>query len=80
MMSKIEKMLLKAKANQSGLSFAEFETLLANNGWKFDRQGGSHRIWIGPNGERLSIQSKNGSAKGYQVKQFLRIQEIGCHG
>ena len=79
-MGKIEKLYLKAKTNPSGLSFAEFEVLLDRNGWTFDRQSGSHRVWIAPDGSRLPIQSKGGVAKGYQVKQYLRIQDVINHG
>ena len=74
-MGKTDKLLDKARDNPSGLAFAEFETLLGRLGWRFDRQSGSHRIWISPRGERLPIQSRQGEAKAYQVKQFLRIND-----
>ena len=47
-MSKKEKLLLLARRNPSGLSFADFETLLSNCSWKFVRQRGSHRFWYSP--------------------------------
>ncbi|MBF0370398.1 MAG: type II toxin-antitoxin system HicA family toxin [Magnetococcales bacterium] len=74
-MGKNDKFILKARTNPSGLSFAEFENLLTISGWVFDRQSGSHRIWIAPDRTRLSIQNRKGMGKGYQVKQFLKIQE-----
>jgi predicted RNA binding protein YcfA (HicA-like mRNA interferase family) len=76
---KTDKLLEKARVNPGGLTFAEFETLLASLGWCFDRQSGSHRIWISPRGERLSIQSRQGEAKAYQVKQLLRIHNDDTH-
>ena len=63
-----QKLLDKATRNPKGLRFDEFETLLRQCGWTFDRQRGSHRIWYSPNGVRLSLQAKNNRAKGYQVE------------
>ncbi|QTA84168.1 type II toxin-antitoxin system HicA family toxin [Desulfonema magnum] len=72
-MTKSEKLLSKARNNPSGLSFSEFERLLSHNGWTFDHQKGSHRIWRSPGGTRLPVQcSSGGKAKGYQVRQFLK--------
>ncbi len=78
-MGKTDKLLEKARANPNGLAFVDFETLLARLGWRFDRQSGSHRIWISPHGERLPIQSRQGEAKSYQVKQLLRIHDDETH-
>ena len=70
-----QKLLDKAIRNSNGLRFNEFETLLKQCGWTFDRQRGSHRIWYSPQGVRLSIQAKGNRAKGYQVEQFLKYYE-----
>ncbi len=70
-MTKKEKLLKQARNNPSGLSFDDFKTLLSQNNWVEDHQTGSHAIWYSPSRSRLSIQNKNGMAKGYQVKQFL---------
>jgi hypothetical protein len=70
-MSKQEKLLKQARNNPQGLSFDDFKTLLSRSQWVEDHQTGSHSIWYSPIGFRLSIQNKNGMAKGYQVKQFL---------
>lgn len=70
-----QKLLDKAIRNSNGLRFNEFETLLKQSGWTFDRQRGSHRIWYSPQGVRLSIQPKGNRAKGYQVEQFLQYYE-----
>jgi predicted RNA binding protein YcfA (HicA-like mRNA interferase family) len=71
-MSQYEKLLRKAIANPNGLSFPEFQTLMAQCGWIKDRQRGSHQIWYSPDGVRLSVQTRKAMAKGYQVRQFLR--------
>lgn len=70
-MSQYDKLFSKAKRNPNGMSFPEFQTLMSQCGWIKDRQRGSHQIWYSPEGERLSIQMRNGMAKGYQVRQFL---------
>ena len=70
-MSQHKKILIKAQRNPEGLSFAEFQTLLTRYGGIKDHQRGSHQIWYSLEGQRLSIQNRNGMAKGYQVRQFL---------
>jgi predicted RNA binding protein YcfA (HicA-like mRNA interferase family) len=75
-MTKQDKLLKKALNNPNDLAFADFETLLKQQGWVFKRQTGSHAIWHSPKGYRLVIQNKNGKAKSYQVKQFLVQVEV----
>lgn len=74
-MTKTDKLLDKARNNPAGLGFDEFETLLGRLGWHKDRQSGSHRIYIAPGGQRLSIQPRGAQAKAYQVRQFLEIHD-----
>lgn len=79
-MSKKEKLLEKANNNPAGLSIDEFRTLMKHQEWILDHQKGSHQIWYSPKYYRLSVQDKNGKAKGYQVKQFLeRLEEEKNH-
>ena len=79
-MSKQDKALEKAINNPDGLSFDEFQTLMKRSGWIMDHQKGSHQIWYSPKKYRLSIQNRNGKAKGYQVRQFLvRLEEENNH-
>ena len=71
-----EKLLGKAKRNPNGFRFGDFETMLSQCGWTFDRQAGSHRIWYSPRKHRISLQeARDGKAKGYQVRQFLERYE-----
>lgn len=72
-MTKEEKLLEKAENNPNGMSFNDFQTLMRRKGWVLDHQTGSHQIWYSPRSNRLSVQNRNGKAKGYQVKQFLNI-------
>lgn len=74
-MSKIEKLLSKARNSHNSFKFSDFESLLESCGWILDHQKGSHRIWYSPGGERLPIQPKGSEAKSYQVKQFLDIYD-----
>lgn len=75
-MTKREKLIARAQNNPRGLSFEDFRTLLRQSGWVFDHQTGSHQIWYSPQGCRLSIQSRGGQAKAYQVEQFLKYYEV----
>lgn len=72
-MGQFDKLLAKAIQNPEGLSFSDFQNLMIYCKWIKDRQRGSHQIWYSPEGSRLSIQTRNGMAKGYQVRQFLSL-------
>lgn len=77
-MSKKDKLLDKAINNPDGISFDDFCTIMKHQGWILDHQRGSHQIWYSPMSFRLSVQDRNGKAKGYQVKQFLsRLEQEG---
>jgi predicted RNA binding protein YcfA (HicA-like mRNA interferase family) len=49
---------------------------MKQSSWQMHHQRGSHRVWNSKKGFRLPVQDKNGMAKGYQVKQFLRQLEM----
>jgi HicA toxin of bacterial toxin-antitoxin, len=72
-MTKCEDLLKKARANPKGLRFTELLKLATCYGWSFDRQGGSHQIWVKEGYPRpMSFQEAGGGkAKPYQVKQLL---------
>ena len=70
-----ERLMDQARTNPAGLSFRDFENLMARKGWTFKRQKGSHRLWYSPSGYRLPIQPKGRRAKSYQVRQFLAQQD-----
>ena len=71
-MTQKQKMMAKAKRHPEGLRFIEFQNLMCQWGWDKDHQRGSHEIWYSPQGIRISVQNRNGLAKGYQVRQFLK--------
>lgn len=67
------KLLERARKNPAGLSFANFEALLKSCGWALKRQAGSHRVWKAPSGKAVPFQPREGKAKPYQVRQFLKL-------
>lgn len=79
-MDKLEKLLEAARNNPNGLSFKDFEALLRQARWIFDRQKGSHQIWYSPKNSLISIQPRGAKAKGYQVKQFLEVYDRESNG
>mgnify|MGYP003394803234 CR=1 FL=1 len=74
-MNKKDKLLEKAQNNPHGLNFPDFIALMKRMDWVLDHQTGSHQIWYSKKGKRISVQERQGKAKGYQVKQFLAIIE-----
>ncbi|MDR0933636.1 MAG: type II toxin-antitoxin system HicA family toxin [Burkholderiaceae bacterium] len=75
-MNKKDKLLAKINRNPGSLKFDEFRLFLKHQGWKPDRQEGSHEIWVSPGGHVLPIQPRKGKdAKDYQVRQALKIIE-----
>lgn len=82
-MGKFEKLLAKARANPSGLRFSELSKLCELAGMTHRGTSGSHKVYVHPSGERpIPIQqSKDGSAKDYQVRQVLQlIEDLGLEG
>ena len=71
-----DKLLQKAINNPDGLKFSEFQNLLESQGFVCARIRGSYFAYCSDKYKRsLPIQDNNGKAKGYQVKQFLRVLE-----
>jgi predicted RNA binding protein YcfA (HicA-like mRNA interferase family) len=66
-------------AGRRTIDFHDFERLLVAFGFEHRRTRGSHRIYRHPTTSRpLSIQPKGGTAKPYQVIQFLTmVEEFG---
>lgn len=80
-MSKREKLLQKAKNSPNNLRFDEICQLAVSYGWIFQRQEGSHQIYLHPAlgnvpGSMMNFQNKNGKAKRFQVKQLLDAIEM----
>ena len=66
----------KALSSPQNVRFSEFQKLLEHYGFQLKRSEGSHFIYKNSKFKKLlPIEEKNGLAKVYQVKQFLKILE-----
>lgn len=75
-MANCEKLLEKARKSPANVKFEDVCRLAECYGWVFQRQSGSHRIYMHPNlgnqlGSMMNFQPRNGQAKRSQVKQLL---------
>lgn len=79
-MSRIEKLLKKARENPKGLRFRELCSICEAIGMEARQPGGSHIPYkrSKPPRRTITIQDYKGMAKDYQVKQVLNfIDEYG---
>jgi predicted RNA binding protein YcfA (HicA-like mRNA interferase family) len=68
--------LAKILGESKNIQFPEFLSLVQTFGFQLARINGSHYIFRhSAITEQLNIQNKNGQAKPYQVRQFLRLVE-----
>jgi predicted RNA binding protein YcfA (HicA-like mRNA interferase family) len=75
-MAKLEKLLKKIQGESKNVRFSDFLGLVEAFGFQLARINGSHHIFQHPAiSEQLNLQNKNGQAKPYQIKQFLRLVE-----
>jgi hypothetical protein len=75
-MSQKDKLLAKILSGSKNIRFSEFLVLVEAFGFQLARISGSHHIFQHPAiSEQLNLQNKNGQAKPYQSKQFLRLVE-----
>lgn len=76
-MSKKEKLLQRVQNNPNNVRFGDFCTLLEYFDFVLQRTRGSHHLYQHPDlDEVMNIQPKKDSkAKGYQVRQFLKLVE-----
>jgi len=76
-MAKWRKVFEKLVAGSLDIRFDDFVVLLERFGFVLDRTRGSHHIFVHPDiAELLSVQPrKDGKAKPYQLRQFLKLIE-----
>jgi HicA toxin of bacterial toxin-antitoxin, len=79
-MSKAEKLLQRAINSRKNLKFEDLCSLAECYGWVFQRQSGSHRIYMHPGcgnrfGSMMNFQPRDGKAKPSQVTQLLNAIE-----
>ncbi len=72
--AKIIKEINKWRVNSNNVRFGRLCTIAEALGFEFNRQSGSHQIYVlmGVK-EILDIQNEGGRAKAYQVKQFINL-------
>jgi HicA toxin of bacterial toxin-antitoxin, len=80
-MSKAEKLLQKAQRSPNNLKFDELCKLAEFYGWVFQRQSGSHHIYLNAalhpmNGGVMNFQPRQGQAKPTQIRQLLDAIEL----
>ncbi|MCG3179732.1 MAG: hypothetical protein BIFFINMI_02074 [Phycisphaerae bacterium] len=65
-----------ANGNLKNIRFADLVALVEGFGFVFDRQAGSHRLFVHPGvDELLNLQPEGKDAKPYQVRQLLQLVE-----
>lgn len=71
-----QKLRLKALNRPHALRFAELVALVEAFGFELDRIDGSHHIFVHPRAQRpLPLQPDGNMAKGYQVRQLLKLAD-----
>lgn len=64
-------------SGSKNIKFEEVVILAKAYGFRLTRINGSHHIFIHPEvRELINLQSVNGMAKPYQIKQLLKLVEI----
>ena len=62
------------RGHHENVSFSDFCRLVEAFGFRLERIEGSHRAYDNPRVPNLvNLQPQRGEAKGYQVRQFLRL-------
>jgi hypothetical protein len=75
-MTRKQKLLRKILGSTQHIAFSDRVLLSEAFGFRLSRISSSHHIFEHPNvPEPLNLQNKNGQAKSYQVRQFLRLIE-----
>lgn len=65
-----------ARGTVTNVAFADLKSLVEEMGFELQRISGSHHIFIHPDiPSPINLQSVNGQAKPYQVRQVLRLIE-----
>ena len=71
------KLLLRlSQGAMQNVRFSEFTSLVEGFGFRLSRTSGSHHVYGHPHvRELVNLQEVRGTAKPYQIRQFLRIVE-----
>ncbi len=64
------------EGHNRNVDFADFTRLVEAFGFRLDRTRGSHHFYVHVNApEVMNLQSVQGEAKPYQIRQFLKLVE-----
>ena len=69
-MASIDKIIEKMQRQPNGIKMDEADKALCANGYRLDRQKGSHRQYINNNGDVITIKDEN-PLKAVYVKDIL---------
>ena len=69
-MAGVDKIIEKMKRQPNGIRMAEADKVLTANGYRLDRQKGSHRQYINNSGDVITIKDEN-PLKAVYVKDIL---------
>lgn len=73
---KPQKLLVKVLNSPHNINFHDAQSLVQAFGFRLSRTKGSHHIFVHPDVEKVvNLQSVNGKAKAYQLREFLAIVE-----
>jgi predicted RNA binding protein YcfA (HicA-like mRNA interferase family) len=70
-----DKIIEKMHDQPHGIRMAEAHKVLIANGYRFDRQNGSHRQYVNGNGDVITIKESNPLKKSYVIAILRRIGE-----
>jgi predicted RNA binding protein YcfA (HicA-like mRNA interferase family) len=70
-----DKIIKKMKNQPHGVRMDEADKVLTTNGYRLDRQNGSHRQYVNKNGDVITIKESNPLKKVYVNAILERIGE-----
>ncbi|OEF97874.1 type II toxin-antitoxin system HicA family toxin [Desulfuribacillus alkaliarsenatis] len=70
-MSSLDIIINKMKRQPNGVRMSEADKVLVANGYRLDRQKGSHRQYVNKKGDVITIKDEN-PLKAVYVKDILR--------
>jgi predicted RNA binding protein YcfA (HicA-like mRNA interferase family) len=72
-----DKLLEKMLSKPPEVTFAEFERFMEMNGWKKNRERGSHAIFVSPEGRMLTVPRRHGrTVSRTYIIQALKVLEL----
>jgi predicted RNA binding protein YcfA (HicA-like mRNA interferase family) len=72
-MAQVDKIIQKMKNQPNGIRMAEADSVLTANGYRLDRQNGSHCQYINNKGDVLTVVERNPIKKVYVDAILERI-------